>query len=164
MSNDVLSTEASRKPVVAILTVEDDDNDFRGNRNNFADLVKTGAVMGIQVYVTTTRFLRLNNRKLVGYAYNPADKTWSRKWLPLPHVIYNRIPLRKDEQTMEAQKIIDECLKHPSIQIFNPAFFNKWSLFEWLSKSEATKPYIPETKKYNGNLDLHSMLRQHPLL
>ncbi|GJM79750.1 hypothetical protein HMSSN139_22460 [Paenibacillus sp. HMSSN-139] len=136
MSNPLLS---EKKPVVAVLTVDDNDRLFRGNRNNFRDLVKTGQELDYPVYVVTAKDLKLSAKRIQGYLFHPEDKTWKKHWFPLPDVVYNRIPQREDEKKPEVRRKIDEVIEHESIHLFNPFFFNKRRLFEWLKKGRATK-------------------------
>ncbi|MBA9087433.1 hypothetical protein FHR92_003918 [Fontibacillus solani] len=150
-----------QKPVVAVLTVADERSLFRGNRANFRDIVKMGREMDFPVYVVTTRDLKLTGNRVKGYFYSPEDKEWKRQWFPLPHVIYNRIPLREDEIKVAVRKKINECIKHSSIHIFNPYFFNKWRLFDWLKKNRSTRPLVPNTKRMRSSATLHAMLTQY---
>ena len=39
--------------VLAILTMDDVDKGFRGNRRNFSDIIEEGQKAGVLVYVTT---------------------------------------------------------------------------------------------------------------
>lgn len=162
---DELSLNAlNGKTIIAILTMDDNDKDFRGNRQNFIDLILAGQSKNAFVYVTTVKYLRLNDKYIVGFAYQQDNKTWTRRWLPLPQVIYNRIPQRNDEQQPVARQAIEACLKHPRIRLFNPHFFNKWHLFEWLNNSKSTKKYIPHTQKMDEHLHLLPLLKQYPFL
>lgn len=158
MSTSLLS---EKKTVVAVLTVDDDAKQFRGNRNNFRDLLKTGQELDCPVYVVTARDLKLSSKRVQGYQFHPEDKTWRKHWFPLPDVIYNRIPLREDEKKPEVRRKIDEVIQHESIHLFNPFFFNKRRLFEWLKKGRATKTLVPDTKKMLGPKTLAAMLEKY---
>lgn len=149
------------KPVIAILTVADKLKNFRGNQANFKDIIKTGRDMNTSVYVVTTKDLKLHAPRVQGYIYDSNDKTWTKNWFPLPDVIYNRIPLREDENKPRVRQKIDECLSHHSIQLFNPHFFNKWRLFDWLKKNSSTKLLVPDTKRLLSSKTLSLMLRQY---
>lgn len=150
-----------RKPVVAILTVADKVKQFRGNQANFKDIIKTGRNMNTTVYVVTTRDLKLHASKIQGYVYDFDEKVWNKNWFPLPDVIYNRIPLREDENKPKVRQKIEECLAHHSIQLFNPQFFNKWRLFDWLKKNSSTKSLVPDTKRLIASKSLSLMLKQY---
>lgn len=159
-----VSTQEISKPIVAILTIEDDKLIFRGNRENFIDILKTGKDLGYHVYIVTVKDLKLYAPRVIGYTFNFDQQLWIQNWHPLPNVVYNRIPLREDEYAPNAQRKIDECLKAPNINIFNPYFFNKWDLFEWLRKSKTTKPFIPTTRKLKGQTELGKLLHRHSFL
>lgn len=156
------SVQQTRLPIVAILTMNDDQKNFRGNRNNFIDIFNTGRRMGFLVYLVTVKDLNLQMKHIIGYFYK--DHMWKQGWFPLPHVIYNRIPQREDESLPAVRDKIKEILAHPSIRLFNPYFFNKWNLFEWLKKSKLTKKYIPSTKRLKTPASLGKMLLKHHYL
>lgn len=158
---EVNKTEAASQPTIAIMTMHDQHRPFRGNHFNFIDLIRTGKEMGAKVYVVTARDVQLSNRTIKSFVYNADTKTWTKKPLPLPQVIYNRIPSRRDEQLPEVQQTIAACLKHTKLRIFNPNFFNKWTLYEWLGNAKATKKYIPATCKFAEFQDLEAMLQQY---
>lgn len=161
---EVTLHDARQKPIIAILTVEDDEIQFRGNRNNFIDIIRTGKDLGFLVYIVTVRDLKFTQKRIVGFTYNMDSKIWIQQLFPLPQVIYNRIPLRKDELLPESQRVIEGCIRHPNIRIFNPSFFNKWTLFEYLKKSKITRKHIPTTRKLTNQLELGKLLRQHSVL
>lgn len=151
----------SSKPVVAILTTSDRAKLFRGNRNNFRDIIRTGKEMGYLVYVVTVRDLKLEDKMVNGYVPSASGKLWYSIPVPLPQVIYNRIPNRKDEEKVPVARKIAECLSHPEIQLYNPEFFNKWKLFEWLKESKATSRHVPKTRRLSGPRTLAAMLAKH---
>ncbi|SIQ94272.1 YheC/D like ATP-grasp [Paenibacillus macquariensis] len=151
------------KPVVAILTM-DSTNGFRGNRDNFVDIVRTGKDMGFLVYVVTIRDLKFTSPTVKGYTLNSSNDGWETHQFPLPQVIYNRIPLREDEEKPWVHRKILTCLQHPDIQFYNPYFFNKWHLFEWLKVSKSTDYLIPQTKRMDGVISLARLLDKHPYL
>jgi hypothetical protein len=158
---DSISHDADKRTSIAILTMHDEHRPFRGNHYNFIDLIRTGKELGAKVYVVTAKDIKLGNPKVKSFVYNTETKNWSQKMVPLPYVIYNRIPSRKDELQPDVQQAIQACMNHSKIRIFNPSFFNKWTLFEWLSKAKATKKYIPATRKLTQLSDLEIMLHQH---
>ncbi|NBD26092.1 YheC/YheD family endospore coat-associated protein [Paenibacillus glycinis] len=154
----------AKQPVLAILTIEDDLQLFRGNRQNFADLIAAGRDNGFLVYVLTVKQLKLGRKSLNGYTYDPGSDAWLVQKFPFPELIYNRIPLREDELQPEVRRKIAACLRNPRVQIFNPKFFNKWSLFKWLRQSKNTKPFIPATSRMLTVSGLGRMMLRHRFL
>lgn len=148
-------------PVVAILTYRDGTRIFRGNRFNFLELLRTAEEEGVTAYIVTHDHLDLHSRTIKGYSYNASKKKWVQKERPFPNVVYNRIPYRKFEQLPEVQQLIQECLLHPRIRFFNPSFFSKWSLFEWLRDSRVTRNHIPETIKLSSAAEFARLVRTH---
>ena len=118
------------KPVIGILTTSDRVRQFNGNRSNFRDIIRIGKEMGFLVYVVTVRDLKLEDRMVTGYVPSPSGKLWYSIPVPLPQIIYNRIPTREEEEKVNVTRKIEQCLEHPGIHIYNPYFFNKWNLFE----------------------------------
>ncbi|RIX46343.1 YheC/YheD family protein [Paenibacillus nanensis] len=151
-------------PVFAILTIDDPEGDFRGNRSNFADLIRTGQAMGFLVYVLTVKNLLLRRKSLWGYVYRFETKTWQKQQMPFPDIIYNRIPLREDEMQPEVRRKIKACRRLTKVSLFNPSFFNKWQLFKWLRSSKTTKPFIPATKKLVSVSGLRRLILKHSYL
>lgn len=151
-------------PILAILTVDDSEKGFRGNRRNFIDLIETGKAEGVIVYVTTVHHLKLYNKKIIGYSYDSDRQKWERRFYLVPHVIYNRIPQREDEWSPEVRSKLEECIRHPTIRLFNPGFFNKWTLFKWLTQNKKTKRYVPVTRRYRDDLNLLPLLKKYPFL
>lgn len=156
--------ETPPQQVIAILTMDDEHRPFRGNHQNFIDLIKTGREQGAMVYVTRVKDIKLGEKRINGFLYHPETRTWTQSMVPFPNVIYNRIPNRKDEQLPEVQQVIKSCIKHSKLRLFNPSFFYKWTLFEWLSKSAVTKKYVPATKRLSQPADLETMLAAHPFV
>lgn len=157
-------TDPAERPALGILTMADHERSFRGNRNNFRDICLTGEQMGIDVYVLTHQDYRPGRRRVLAYAYDSESKEWKTKVVPTPNVIYNRIPFREDERLDEVSELLKACLRHPGTHLFNPGFFNKWTLMNWLKKSRLTRRYVPETKRLGAKTDLARMLEQHRLL
>lgn len=152
--------EEDSKAVIAILTTHDSSRMFRGNRQNFQEIIKAGKDMGYLVYVVTVRDLKLHSQMIKGYTPSSDHHSWEQRMFPLPQVIYNRIPNREDEMKPQVRKKIKECLRHPNLDIYNPYFFNKRQLFSWLSKSKLTRKWAPITKKLKGMASLYEMIKR----
>jgi hypothetical protein len=160
----VALAQTADKPIVAILTIDDDLQLFRGNRRNFADLIRTGESMGILTYVVTVKNLKLQAARVLGYTFRGEDETWVASWFPRPSIVYNRIPLREDEGLPRVRRKLAAIHKQPGIRLFNRRFFNKWSLFQWLNENRITRRYIPETQKLTESAVLAGLLKRHPFL
>lgn len=148
-------------PFVGILTSEG-GSPFRGNHQNFIDLINLGKKMGVTVYVVTPRGLQYGNSVVMGYLFKKGEnkENWVPTILPLPNVIYNRIPTRIAEQKAEVQSAI-QLINEREIPFFNPSFFNKWTLFQYLINSPEKK-YLPATLQLDQISSLQKMLQSFP--
>ncbi|GIP17022.1 hypothetical protein J40TS1_26640 [Paenibacillus montaniterrae] len=155
---------SSGPKVFAILTSSDEAGHIRGNRQNFIDLIKVGTQMGFIVYVLPVEKLSLRHSQQQGYVYNRSSKSWQRRLMPFPDVIYNRIPNREIERTEKVRKKLKACQRDSRITIFNPYFFNKWELFKWLKASPLAKAYLPSTRRLTSPIILERMLERYPFL
>ncbi|MEN1985325.1 YheC/YheD family endospore coat-associated protein [Paenibacillus hubeiensis] len=151
------------KPVIAILTMHDPQRMFRGNHQNFEDIINTGENMGCLAYVVTVRDLDMSGPTVKGYTLGKGSKRWISQFFPLPHVLYNRIPSREDESKPFVQRKIAECLQS-GVSLYNPFYFNKWNLFEWLKKSKTTRQLVPYTRRMRSASGLGKVLQQYPYL
>jgi hypothetical protein len=158
---DTSSSLPLHRPLIGILTMDDPADLFRGNRNNFIDIIRTGSEMGVSVCVVTVKDLKPKHRKIIGYMYDSVSKQFSQQVIGIPHVLYNRIPLRQDEAQPEVQQTLNAIMRHSQVRLFNPTFFNKWSLFEWLNKAKTTAKYIPATRKMTASAELEGLLKLH---
>jgi hypothetical protein len=142
---------------IAILT-SDRRKPFAGNHQNFADLIEMGKKLGIQVFVLTPSGLSADQSTVQGYLLQRAKPipTFRAARLPWPKVVYNRVPYRSDEQSAPVIRAIKLCQQR-NIPIFNPHFFDKWSLFRRLTNSNC-RSYLPATTKWG---DFETFHRSH---
>lgn len=147
-------------PFIAILS-SDSRSPFSGNHYNFRDIIKMGRKMGVTVYVTTPKLLAHSGTTVKGYILD--HRTRKIKWiptiLPKPNVIYNRIPNRKTEKQPNVKAVINRI--QTSIPMFNPHFFDKWTLYKQLSTDEVCKKYLPTTIKADQESVLSTILASH---
>ncbi|NBI28265.1 YheC/YheD family endospore coat-associated protein [Chengkuizengella marina] len=160
----VKSKVVEAAPIIGILTLPNKNNDFLGNKQNFIDIITKGQQNNQNVYVVTTADLKLNQQQIFGYQYDGIYNRWRRIKIPLPKVLYNRISYRKYEALPKTRRLILRCLKNQNVHLFNPFFFNKWSLFQWLKKSNKTKNYVPITQRLKGWQEVNTLLKQFDTL
>ncbi|MCH5584331.1 YheC/YheD family protein [Shimazuella sp. AN120528] len=150
-------------PFVAILT-SDSRTPFAGNHKNFADLIQMGRQLGITVYVLTPKGIRAGKPFVNGYLLQKSKPRpqFQQKLLPFPSVVYNRIPYRNEERSNEVIQAIKH-LKQKKVPIFNPYFFNKWSLYKDLSATPC-QTHLPATAKLTDYTSFLQMMLQHTSL
>lgn len=151
-------------PFIAILT-SDNKKPFGGNHQNFADLIRTGREMGVTVFVLTPRGIG-GHSTVNGYLldHNSLKPRWKAAKLPFPNVVYNRIPNRMTEKAPEVQQTIKRLMQIPGVYLFNPGFFDKWTLHHQLSSSPDLNRLLPETVRLHHFGQLEQMAAKHPVL
>jgi hypothetical protein len=154
-----------KETLVAIFT-SDGEVSFNGNQENFADIIRMGQTMGITVYVLTPRGLNAYGKKEIeGYLldHHSTRLRWIKAKLPLPHIVYNRIPTRHSENSSEVQAAMHKLQKTFGIHFFNPHFFNKWTLYTQLSSLKELSPLLPDTILLSKTA-LQTMCKKHATL
>lgn len=152
------------KPIVAILTMHDNKRMFRGNLENFQEILETGSRMGHLAYVVTVKELDPAKYSVKGYTYNKTTKQWEQGYFPRPQVVYNRIPDRADEHKPWVRSRIEELQRAKGISLYNSGFFNKWNLFQSLKSSSRTRGLVPATRRLLNSGVLLKMLQSYPSL
>lgn len=109
----------------------------------FAKLLSTASMTGGIPFLFGIHHIKWDSGTILGYFYTSSG--WEQREVPLPNVIYNRLPNRKTE-SLDAFKMIKEKLADEyQIPLFNPNFFNKWTVHTLLQKDEAVKGFLPYT-------------------
>ncbi|SMO32961.1 YheC/YheD family protein [Melghirimyces algeriensis] len=149
-------------PFVAILT-SPSGNFFRGNPSNFADIIQTGRRLGVTVFVLTPKGLNQKSDTVQGFLLTTRDakKRWIPATLPMPDIVYNRIPNRMLEQQIREQNALSYFMSMPEIHLFNPSFFNKWTLFLQMKRSPQLASLLPDTKRWDPGEPLTAMTQNH---
>ncbi|MFT9486396.1 MAG: YheC/YheD family protein [Tepidibacillus sp.] len=148
-------------PIVGILTTSGFKT-FRGNRKNFIDIIQTGIKTGVLVYVFTPESIEQGSKTVKAHLYYPEQKKWDSVSMPLPDVVYNRIPTRREERLPIVQQTI-QFLETEGIPFFNPHFFNKWSLYQWMGESHELAPILPDTAILERTR-LQNLLKKYQML
>ncbi|HJV44943.1 MAG TPA: YheC/YheD family protein [Bacillota bacterium] len=151
-------------PFLGILTVSR-GADFKGNKNNFIDIIQAAKEFGAFVFVFTVEEINWNTGTTGAFFYHEGKKEWIHlKDLPLPNVVYNRIPYREDEQKQYVHNALNRLQNIPELHLYNSQFFNKWALYGVLSRNPNVSKWIPESRLLNSLEDLEQLAKVHRLL
>ncbi len=94
-----------------------------------------------------------------GYFLN-ADGGWYRKTVPLPDVVYNRLPSRKAE-TGTYISTLRERFVRKGIPFFNWSFFNKSDVYKLLDKDVEALRHLPESVSAPTEEKIKELLSKH---
>ncbi|TCS83598.1 YheC/YheD family protein [Tepidibacillus fermentans] len=148
-------------PFVGILTTKGTQG-FKGNVKNFIDIIQMGKKAGVFIFVFPAEEVDLIDQTVKAYIYDSNQKKWVTQILPFPDVVYNRIPSRKEENKPSVKAVLEYLVKE-NIPFFNPYFFNKWALHQWMSENKEMTKILPDTTILKEE-DLRRYLQQYTML
>lgn len=122
------------------------------------------------------QLLREGNKKMYVYAFAPRDINWQRetvyaymlgargefirKTVPLPDVVYNRLPSRRTDFSAFTNQLRERFSKR-NIPFFNWAFFNKSDIYNQLENDVQAGRYVPETYSNPSPERIKDMMERH---
>ncbi|MBM6617776.1 YheC/YheD family protein [Bacillus suaedaesalsae] len=151
------SSPLSFFPLVGILAGTSTQKAFLGNEAAFKRIQLTLQRAGGLSFVFTPS--TYSSEKILGYVYDFQNECWRSYRFPLPSVVYNRVPLRKMEQTkqfLNLKNFLNTC----NIPFFNDCFFHKDEVFTILCSNENLLPFLPVTCDLDSIMTFHDMIQQ----
>ncbi|WP_338780793.1 YheC/YheD family protein [Metabacillus sp. FJAT-52054] len=133
-------------PLIGIFTAGFTDSLLRpvGERSLFfARLMSMDQTAGMYTVVFGAHHINWENGTVMGYTYG--QKGWSELEVPIPNVVYDRLPNRKSENHHALKLVKRRLIEEYGIPWFNPGFFNKWDIHQTLSRIPDAKEFLPET-------------------
>ncbi|WP_019638310.1 YheC/YheD family protein [Paenibacillus fonticola] len=155
-------------PLIGVLSdgpTSSANNPF-GSRTGFIkQLLKQGSKQSY-IFAFTPRDVNWEQEKVNGYFLNEAGR-FHRKKVPLPDVVYNRLPSRRAETTSSINQL-RERFSRRKIPFFNWSFFNKSDIYRLLEKDTGVSRFVPESimsptpEEIKDLLDRHSLIYYKP--
>ncbi|CAM3648795.1 YheC/YheD family protein [Mesobacillus zeae] len=157
ISYEVLLNEKSRNagPIIGIMTAQKGEKGVAGNSSLFISLQKEAIKKSGLCVVFCPE--SVESHQISGYIFLPDPEKWAKVTTPLPHVVYNRVPFRKTEETSSFLKAA-AVFKEWKIPFFNPSFLHKHELYQLFKKDSFLAPLMPETIKIESMEQLHDFL------
>lgn len=128
------------------------------------DVIRASRLSGGLVYAFKAKEFVPGKGYVIGYrlsTHNPGR--WLRVRLPLPDVVYNRIPNRTSERQPEVRKTKAYFNARKGTWFFNRSFFDKWDVHRVLGPGELNG-VIPETRGLTGPSVLRDMVGRHSMV
>lgn len=150
-------------PVLAILVsqVSKEKPPFADLNQFSEELLQVAKKRHILAYVVSLAELAKDTPSVIGWSFD--NKSWKKKSLPYPQVLYNRISSRKVEKN-KAYKDLIKQLSKKAIPLFNQTFLNKWEVYQKLSSEPKMLPYLPKTTMFQTMQTFKAMLQSYPIL
>lgn len=124
------------------------------------------------------QFMRVGADKAFYFGFSPHDVNWTqgtvtatipkseggwiRKTVPLPDVVYNRLPSRSAEK-LASMNAFKNRFVNQDIPLFNWSFFDKWDVYNLLERTDAFR-YVPESRINPTSLEIKELLEKHKFI
>jgi len=133
-----------------------------GSRTGFIkEIIRSGEQKGY-LFGFTPSDINWQQETINGYFLN-ANGGWYRKIVPLPDVVYNRLPSRKAETSASIHSLRDRFVRR-KIPIFNWSFFNKSDVYKLLDNDPEALEHLPESVSSPTPEKIKEMLENHQFL
>ncbi|MCF6136151.1 YheC/YheD family protein [Pseudalkalibacillus berkeleyi] len=133
-------------PVVGIYTAGFTNHlqqPFGERSKMFAKMLIHARKQGVTCYVFGSNHINWDRQEVYGYLYKKTG--WVRSTLPLPNIIYDRLPNRKIEALPSTVETNLKLQAMENLLWFNPGFFDKWTVYDYLMKDRTIQKYLPES-------------------
>ncbi|AWB44049.1 hypothetical protein DCC85_07360 [Paenibacillus sp. CAA11] len=137
-----------------------------GSRTGFIkQLLKEGKKQSY-IFAFTPKDINWQQETINGYFLNDSGSFY-RQRVPLPDVVYNRLPSRRAETTFPIQMLRERFIRR-KIPFFNWSFFNKSDVYRLLEDDAQANKYVPESimnpspEQIKDMLDRHSFVYYKP--
>ncbi|MCD9022765.1 YheC/YheD family protein [Cohnella silvisoli] len=145
------------QPVLGILTLYLNDSKKLEERQVYEKMITAGKRIGISVFVFTPQDVDDSSGKIHALIFNTQSKTWNRRWVKFPHVIYDRCRIQKSQRF---QQLLAFRKRYSHLLFLNRPLRNKWTIYRTLGKVAAFKSQLPVTKLYQSSEDVSTLLRK----
>ncbi len=124
-------------------------------------LVKANEEVNNILYYFSLKDVKLEEEKIVGYYWHSQNKKWLRKEFPLPDILYLRGGIKK-----QYNHVFEELfnIMNRSGKVINHPRFNKWQLYQIMSKDPVMSSYLPVTREVNQPEDIAKMLQEYKVV
>jgi hypothetical protein len=123
----------------------------------YIELAKANQDVDVTLYFFTNDRVSFEKKFVIGIYYNHQVDIWQEKKFPLPHLLYDR-----GGGIGQKSMILIEKFRELGIKNINSRhFFDKWDLYDRLSKLDSVCPHLPVTVKGDKVINVLEMLNQY---
>ena len=123
----------------------------------YIELAKANQALDVTLYFFTTEHVNFEGKYVLGIYYNHQESIWQQKKFPLPHLLYDRGGGISPKSIPVIQKFRELGIKNINAR----HYFDKWDLFDRLSKLDTISPHLPVTIKGEKAINIFQMLNQY---
>ncbi|WP_028546156.1 YheC/YheD family protein [Paenibacillus taiwanensis] len=130
-----------------------------GSRTGFIKQILRAGHNKAYVFAFAPRDINWSNETVFAYFLNEYGG-WVRKTVPLPDVVYNRLPSRRAETSTGINNLRERFIRK-KIPFFNWSFFNKSDVYALLEGEQDANRYVPESVMNPNSDTIKEMLERH---
>lgn len=147
-------------PIIGILTHTGGTSSSPfGNRTSFIrEIFETGKGKAFHVAFTPNQ-VNWESGEVSGYVLD-AEGGWVRKTVPLPDVVYNRLPSRKVEKSSSTENFKERFVRR-RVPLFNWSFFDKWDVYRLLDGETEAEKHVPESYINPTPEQIQNLMEKH---
>ena len=125
----------------------------------FSKILSSQTAAGVVPFLFGEGHIDWEHGLIEGYFFS--GKGWETAQVPLPNVVYDRLPNRRSEKTKHSRGVKEKLEREYLIPWYNPGFFNKLEIFEKLYNVPEVEQYLPETESFHSFHQLEKMLSDY---
>lgn len=151
-------------PLIGLFTARNvlPESEFGTQEAVLAALANFSAAIGGLVFIFCPEDINFDLNSVKGYIPSLEQDSLQNSWvplvLPLPDVVYDRIPFRTIETDPEVTDVKSRLMAAPGLTYFNPIFLNKWETFSILRDIPEIASYLPPTRLVESFTDIREFL------
>jgi hypothetical protein len=147
-------------PLIGILVgpANNSNTPFGGMTGFIREFMQAGANKAIY-FAFTAKHVDWNRQVVSGY-FPDANGKWIRRTLPLPDVVYNRLPSRRAENSAAISDFKNKFVDR-KVPLFNWSFFDKWDVYRLLEGELEAAKYVPESIHNPKADEIRRMMEKH---
>lgn len=155
-------------PLMGILTagIKPSASQLVGKRTNLMyRYLQAQSEIPVSYFVFGPADISLATKQINGYFLRKINgkSYWRRYKVPFPDVVFNRLPNRTVERLATVNRT-KQILQSSGVKVFNPNFFNKWTLHKRIHHVNKIEAFIPETILHPTERELRDLLHRHRMV
>lgn len=115
------------------------------------------------IFAFTPKDINWQDETVNGFFLTESGSSFYRKRVPLPDVVYNRLPSRKAETTQPIQQLRERFIRR-RIPFFNWSFFDKADIYRLLENDLIAGKHVPESITGPTPEQIKDMLERHSIV
>ncbi|MDG5786384.1 YheC/YheD family protein [Evansella sp. AB-P1] len=125
----------------------------------FAKYLHAARTTGALAIIFGSHHIDWENETMEGYSFQ--ETGWKKIKVPIPNVVYDRLPNRRTEMHPTYSEIKERLQKNYQIPWFNPGFFDKSHIYEQLINLSDVNKYLPTTITSPTDKEIKSFINQY---